>query len=264
MQTSGLWYRRPAMVEGAKPWTPRSGVEVVRRAPCTDPRWTLDHDVMPESALHSEVIKLLEAVLEANVTRGGRDARVARNLAVRWDPSAANLGVDPDVVLMDPTPPEEGDSLVDLCLWKPGHYPPRVAVEVVSANDPDKDYSDNPSRYAASGTQELWVFDPLYAGPRIDGGPWLLQVWTLDDEERFRRVYEGDGPAWSEQLDAWIVVTDEGRRLRVADDRDGLRRWLTALEAGSVATERALAETDRLRSEIAGLRSQIEALTRDR
>ncbi len=32
---------------------------------------------------------------------------------------------------------------------------------------------------------------------------------------------------YSDERSAWLVVTDEGSRLRIADDREGSRRWLT-------------------------------------
>ena len=45
------------------------------------------------------------------------------------------------------------------------------------------------------------------------------------DDGAFRRVFAGDAPAYSDELGAWLVVTDDGTRLRLADDEAGERRW---------------------------------------
>lgn len=73
-------------------------------------------------------------------------------------------------------------------------------------------------------------------------------------------MYAGEGPARSEELGAWLVVTDDGERLRVADHEDGTGLWLTGEEEACVRAEEAraaekvaLAEVERLRAELAKL-----------
>ncbi len=51
---------------------------------------------------------------------------------------------------------------------------------------------DTPARCAASGVDELWIHDPLFAGPKREEGPRLLQIWRRNGNT-FRRVYAGDG-----------------------------------------------------------------------
>jgi Uma2 family endonuclease len=221
-------------------------IEIVYDVPTTDERWALEEENVPESALHDEIIRLLVELLKAWARRSARDVRVGRNLALRWNQAFPRVGVDPDVYVVEPAPPE-GDETTSLCTWKPGHAAPRVAVEVVSESTAEKDYAEGPEKYAASGTGELWVFDPLKAGPPLRGGPFVLQVWRRDAKGRFRRVYAGAGPVRSEALGAWLVVTDGGRRLRVAEDMEGRRLWLTE-------AEEAHAEIARLRAELEGLR----------
>src|SRR5690606_32818792 len=89
------------------------------------------------------------------------------------------------------------------------------------------------------------------AGPKGHGGPWLLQVWRRDDRGDFVRVYAGDGPAWSETLSAHLVVLDEPRRLRIADDPAGTHLWPTGEEAERAAkeAERAAKEAERAAKE---------------
>jgi Uma2 family endonuclease len=221
-----------------------SRVEVIYDVPLTHDRWLLEDDDTPETPLHDAIIRLLVEILIAWKDRTGGRAAVGRNIALRWNEAKPKQGVDPDVYLVDPALPADATSL---CLWKPGHHAPRVAVEVVSESTADKDYVDGPDRYAASGTRELWVFDPLLAGPDSRGGPHLLQVWRRDERGRFRRVYAGGGPARSEELGAFLVVTHDGARLRVADDADAKALWPTAAEAAD-------AEVLRLREELARLR----------
>jgi len=60
---------------------------------------------MPESVLHDHAVELLKALLAAWAARAG-SAFVARILAIRWDESAPRIGVDPDVCLLSPAPPD--------------------------------------------------------------------------------------------------------------------------------------------------------------
>ena len=64
-------------------------------------------------------------------------------------------------------------------------------------------------------------------------------------------MYAGDGPARSEELGAWLVVTDDGLRLRLAEREDGGGLWLTGEESERAAKESAMAEIERLRAELA-------------
>ncbi len=228
--------------------------------------WTLPEEPVPESQPHDRVLDLIKAILLCWVARTGRSAQVARNLAVRWDETRPNVGVDPDLCVISPRTPE-GDDLTSLCTWKPGHRPPVIALEVVSESKPGKDYVSAPERYAASGTGELWIFDPKLAGPVSHGGPHRLQVWRRSADGAFERVYAGEGPAYSAQADAWLFAVDEGRRLRVADDREGTSWWPSAVEAERAANEAALqvAAAERAAKEAALARlAELEAELRRR
>ncbi len=205
-------------------------IEVVYDVPEVHDRWLLEEDDMPESPLHDAIIRILVDVLLGWDRRQGGRAMIGRNIALRWNEAKPAQGVDPDVYLVE-APPPEGEAASSLCLWKAGHQPPRVAVEVVSESTADKDYGDGPDRYAASGTRELWIFDPLLAGPDARGGPHRLQVWRRDGRGSFRRAYAGDGPAETKELGAWLVITDGGSRLRIADDASGASLWPTQQEA---------------------------------
>ncbi|HEU4409480.1 MAG TPA: Uma2 family endonuclease [Polyangiaceae bacterium] len=227
-------------------------------------RWRLDETPVPESTLHDQALALMVLLLAAWVERTGRLARVARNLALRFFEPDPQVGVDPDVALYEPPPPDF-DALTSVCTWRPGHAPPKVALEVVSTNHPSKDYLEAPAMYDASGTGELWVFDPLLAGPKRGGGPHRLQLWARGPGGRLERVYAGPGPVRSPYLGAWLVVVERGRRLRLSDDRRGRRRWPTPQEAEREAkeAERAAKEAERAAKEAAEQQAEAERAAKE-
>ena len=230
----------------------RTVVGVHYSVPVLREGWELSEQAMPESVLHDQAVELLKALLSVWASRRG-STLVVRNLAVRWNESQPQIGIDPDVCVLSPAPPDAAD-LRSVRTWAPGHTPPLLAVEVVSETNPHKDYAV-PDKYAASGTGELWVFDPLLCGPSSQGGPFRLQVWQRREDGDFVRAYAGDGPVRSSTLGAYLVVTDEGRRLRIADDAEATQFWLTAEEA-----ERAAKETERAAKEAAFARiAELEA-----
>ena len=109
---------------------------------------------------------------------------------------------------------------------------------------------------------ELWIFDPLLAGRAAQGGPFRLQIWHRRADGDFARVYAGDGPARSPTLDAYLVATDEGRKLRLAADEGATQFWLDAEESERAAKEAALAarESERAAKEVALARiAELEA-----
>ncbi len=220
--------------------------------------WALPEEPVPESIPHAQTVALIKDILAHWIARTGVDAQVAWNLAVRWVESKPKVGVDPDVCVIRPRTPE-GDDLESLCTWKEGHLPPVLAVEVVSPKHPYKDYVTAPERYAASGTGELWVFDPKLAGPRGRGGPHRIQVWARGEADAFERVYAGEGPAFSPALGAWLFAVDEGRRLRIADDRDGTSWWHTAEEAERAAKEAERTAKEEALARIAELEAKLAA-----
>jgi len=224
--------------------------------------FTLSEENVPESRPHDLVIDLLKAQLVAWVARAGRRAQVGRNLAIRWDPERPQFGVDPDVYVVEPPPPE-GDEVTSLLLWESGHFPPLLAVEVVSARSQRKDYTRAPEKYALAGVGELWVFDPKHAAPP-SLGPYRLQIWRRDEAggERFERVYAGEGPAYSPAVNAWLFAVDEGQKLRIADDEAGTHWWMTTEESERAAKEQALAAKEQaLAAKEQALAAKEQALT---
>jgi hypothetical protein len=198
-------------------------------------------------------------VLDAWAKSSGRNVLVARDLAVRWLEDRPSVGIDPDVCVVEPAPPDAA-RLSSLCLWKSGHHAPALSIEVVSASHPYKDYVSIQDRYAALGARELVVFDPLLVGPPALGGPVPLQLWRADESGALVLVHFGSDPAFSEILEAWLVP-DDGH-LEISDDRSGERRWLTGEERERVEKEKAYAEKESERAAKEEERARREDLER--
>lgn len=212
-------------------------VRLVMDVAAAEEDWKLPDENMPESNPHRNRVDLLKLLLLAFVARTRKPAMVAANLACRWNEQKPAVGVDPDIALIEPAPPD-ADHLTSLLTWRSGHVPPRFAIEVVSESNPYKDYDMAPAKYALLGTRELVVFDPEHRGATSNGGPFTLQVWRLgrtseaeaqEPDVQMTRVFAGDGPAKSEELNAWLVVV--GDKLRLADDPEGRSLWPTTEEA---------------------------------
>jgi Uma2 family endonuclease len=210
--------------------------------PGTRPGWELSEETMPVSVQHDAIVTLLRQILDVWARKAGGH-EVVRTLAIRWDEAHPAVGVDPDVALLCPPPPKDDDGdVTSVRTWRPGHTAPVLAVEVVSETNPHKDYVIAPDKYEASGTGELWIFDPKLAGPRAHGGPFVLQVWTREPSGALVRRHGGEGPYRSPYLDAFLVPTDGGTRLRLARTADGQGLWLTAAEAAQAERAQAVAE----------------------
>jgi hypothetical protein len=189
--------------------------------------WIIHEEPVPESAWHDGCLELLKALLDAWVAETARNAAVFRDIAIQARRKKPRLGWNPDLCLVEPAPP--GTAMLEsLRLWE--HASPSFAFEAVSPNHPYKDYTVIPEKCAMAGVGELCVFDPMLAGRRAQGGPWLLQLWRRADDGGFDRVYEGDEAARSSVLGAWLIPDRNTRRLRIADGPLGEGPWLTAAE----------------------------------
>ena len=220
-------------------------------------QWLLEEEDVPETPLHDATIALLKLILDHWVARRGASALVARNLGCRWNPEDARVGADPDIVWIEPGPPE-GLLTPTLRVWEPDHNPPRLAIEVVSEGSGDKDYLDAPARCARLGVSELWVFDPMLYGPAATGGPFPLQIWRRRGPAAMVRSYAGPATAYSPELDAYLVTVGDGRYLRIADDEAGDRLWPTESETVAARAEAESARADDLAAEVARLRALLK------
>ena len=217
--------------------------------------WELPEGPVPESAPHDDLCDRLKHVLQHWVTREGRDAEVYRNLAVRFDPRRPRVGIDPDVCVVSPAPTERR-ALTSLQTWV--HGSPLLSIEVVSTTHPNKDYVEAPARHAASGVTELWVLDPLLVGPRVHGGPFLVQIWRRE-AEGFVRVHAGGESYRSQLVNGWVVPM--GASVQLSEDAEGAHPWRTSDEAATdverTAKEAERAAKDAALRELADLRARV-------
>jgi hypothetical protein len=209
--------------------------------------WIIRWDEVPESAWHDGCLELLKALLDGWVAATARDAAVFRDIAIRARRERPTLGWNPDVCLVEPAPAGASE-LESMRLWD--HAPPSFAFEAVSPNHSYKDYAVVPEKCAVAGVKELCVFDPLLAGPRAQGGPWLLQFWQRTSDGTFERVKAGSDAAWSEVLGAWLVPSRDERRLRIAGSASGEDAWLTREEQARQRESEALRRVAELEAEL--------------
>ncbi len=230
----------------------RRGIQLRYEVETYPSSWLIEDDEkVPQSRPHHLRSNRLEALLIGWKQRTGRNVQVGRELALRWDEEFPRVGVDPDVYVVEPPPPE-GDDVMSLRTWETGHFPPLLAVEVVSRSRPDKDYSSSPLKYAAAKVEELWIFDPELAGPKAQEGPFRIQVWRHENRG-FTRIYASEGPVHSRVLDAWVFAVDEGRSLAIADDEAGTEWWRTPEEAERARREEAEAKAARMAEKLRAL-----------
>jgi Uma2 family endonuclease len=227
----------------------KDGVLVRYRVPGFSEEWVIGTEPVPEAAWHDGAVEHLRALLAHWLGRTSRNAAVFRNLAVRVDAARANVGFDPDLLVVEPAPPGAED-LSSLRLWEPGHAAPSLVVEVVSPGHPYKDYADIPDRCAALGVRELVVFDPLLVGPKALGGARRIQMWRRVETGVFERVAAGEGPFASEYLGGYLFTEDRGRLLRIAEDERGERPWPTPEQSERAQKEQALARVAELEREL--------------
>ena len=211
-------------------------------------RWYLtDEEDMGEGAEQDLLITILKSILQVLVAeRGWRRVHVGSDQFFAWRQDEPLVRVSPDVYLLDDPPPRPLPAMWQT--WRAGHLPPRFAVEIVSGDGWRKDCQDNPPKYAQLGTRELVVFDPeAAAGTSRAPERIALQVFRRDPDGAFMRVYKGDGPARSEEIDAWLVILREGDAATLRIARDGAGRDLVPTEHERVTELEA--EIERLHRE---------------
>ncbi|MFO0761390.1 MAG: Uma2 family endonuclease [Byssovorax sp.] len=205
---------------------------------------------MGQGAAHDETVDLAKNVMKALRDERGQKAYVGADVFIEWDPSDPRARVSPDGFILEGQDPSIEPSIWQT--WEEGCDPPRFALEVVSPKLRAKDYDTSPHRYSMLGVEELLIFD---AGP-LGKDSFALQLYQRTRRGQFLRVYAGAGPVESRVLGAFWVVTDGGKRVRLARDAEG---------KDLVPSDKERAEAERARADAAEARvRELEALLKGR
>ncbi|MEL7037860.1 MAG: Uma2 family endonuclease [Cyanobacteria bacterium J06592_8] len=108
----------------------------------------------PASGLHAEILCLIYDILKAEIQRLQLDWAVRPgNVGVRTGVTKSRI---PDLIVITETQRQFLKTLSSAILEEP----PVLAVEIVSAGNPDDDYRYKRSEYAALEIPEYWIIDP--------------------------------------------------------------------------------------------------------
>ncbi|MSQ83079.1 MAG: Uma2 family endonuclease [Myxococcales bacterium] len=205
--------------------------------------WTAWHltaeQDMAESPQHAEISRvfvqlLRRRILELKLKR----SYVNGNTFFQWVPDEPLVQISPDAYVLDSAPRPLPTSFQT---WLAGHHPPRFALEVVSEQW-HKDYDANPAKYAMLGCRELVIYDPEHDQHRRTKERVAIQVYRRAADGIFARAYAGDGPAYCEAVDGWLVASANAELLlRIARDPAGQDLVPTAEESEAAAQEQATA-----------------------
>jgi Uma2 family endonuclease len=223
-----------------------------------------DDEIVPQSVEHQEHEVRLQSVLKAWNARTGRNLLVGCELAFRWDETEKGVGVDPDVFVVEMPPREANGNVYSVRTWKDRNVPPMLAIEIVSRHRPGKDYSQSPLKHDALGTFELWVFDPELHGHTKEQPSVRLQLFQRETNARLVQTYAGEGPVYSEALEAWVTVVDD--QLVISSDREGKDRWPTLEETAQrrADEEAKRADEEAKRADVAEKRADVAEAEKER
>lgn len=179
-------------------------------------------DLMPESALHSALVRYLAAVLEWLFHR--QVCAVYTNLNFYQTPDPNEVPLVPDLAIT------KGLGYQYVPSWTIGTDgpPPQLVIEIISPSTWPNDLTSKPRQYARMGVQEFFVYD-AHDKPVTNKAPQRLFGWRLDPRtgQMLELVSDPKGRLWSEQLDSWLVPDRD--HLRFYDQDNQMR--LTEAEA---------------------------------
>jgi Uma2 family endonuclease len=189
---------------------------------------------VPESAVHLRVRTALYLVLDAKLK--GR-AYVGSDQFVYWDPTNPKLCLAPDAFVRLGGPFTLPPSFKT---WE--HGAPQLAVEIFSSIDVrDRNVNTRLARYRQSGIAEVLFFDGERQNPP-------LRIFDAVEGDLVERDLSDPAGRLCKTLGAfWCLVPDDelGLLLRLADDPEGTKIWLTPAEAAEARVQELEAELAR-------------------
>jgi len=219
-----------------------------------DDRW-----VLPEVNWPELLVERLRQVVLAWVDRASHVVRLGRNMAVRWDREHPEFWFDPDLYVVEPA--SEGENVFSLRVWQPGPLVP-PSVDIAGTGGLERRRLVLPPKYHVKcDIRELWVLDATLFGPRVEGGPYRIQIWRRRDDGQFERVVAGEGPGWSEEVEGWVHgLRGNSPFFQICADEAGREPWLTATEAARRRAEVAREAAEAARRKAEAARSELAAL----
>ncbi|MEB3278183.1 MAG: Uma2 family endonuclease [Lyngbya sp.] len=141
----------------------------------------------PASGLHALILLFLFQALSAEIQRIKLDWVVMPgNVGVRTGITKSRI---PDLIVITETQRQFLKTLPSAILEEP----PLLAVEIVSANNPDDDYRYKRSEYAALEIPEYWIIDPQELKVSV-----LTLVSGFYDSVEFRGENKINSPSFPE------------------------------------------------------------------
>jgi Uma2 family endonuclease len=211
---------------------------------------------MGEHTLQRWIIELLRPLIERWFAHLGKPRFVGADQFIYYRQYDATSVVAPDVYVMPGVKP--GTTVPSWKIWETGIVP-SFALEVVSADDPYKDYVEVQERYRELGARELLIFDP-FSERSADRVRW--QRWRRSEKRGFALVESTNADRiQSRVLGCWLRVVGEGAeaRLRLATGPTGdeifptgeeaARNEASAARAAEEAALRRIAELEALLAE---------------
>ncbi len=211
------------------------------------PWYLTEEEDMGQSGEQCDIIDVLRSSLAMLAEeRGWSSLRIASDEFFAWVESETYVQASPEVYLLDDPPITEERLPRRWETWRPGHNPPRFAVEIVSS-EWKKDYAINPARYDHMGVAELVLVDADALVRDLSArGRAPLVVYRRSESDRLERVYFGAGPAFCAEIDAYLcfgLAAPGQPRVRISRDPHGEDRVAT-IEEDRAATKEELADAE--------------------
>ncbi len=198
-----------------------------------------------QDTLQILIRELLRPLIERWYVLSGKPTFVGADQFIYYERFNPGKVVAPDVYVLPGVLPRR--RIKTWKTWKT-NIVPSFALEVVTSDDPEKDYREAPERYAELGVDELIVFDA-----DVDKGEDRVR-W-----QRFRKLKKrgfvrvessGADRIRSRSLGCFLRVVGEGddARLRLGTGATGDEIVVTEAEAALTAKEEALREVAELRA----------------
>jgi Uma2 family endonuclease len=232
-------------------------------SPARKPRAVHDPTIYPAndhqgvSSLQRFITDALRPRIEQLLNEKGEPNFVGANQFIYYRQFDSTKRIDPDIYVLPGISP--GIKIDSWKIWDRGIVP-SFALEVVS-QDHEKDYSDNPGIYDATGIPEVIVFDPEFTQDLRERS--RFQVYRRLAKRGLVRVETTNGDrVWSRALGVWIRAVGDtlaATRLRLATGPEGAILIPTPEESELAARQMLAAEREaRLaaEAELARLRAE--------